>query len=91
MEVTTNEFKCYIISFDMLVDKQPKACESGGWIWVNDPSYYQAHPSTARNDAEANVSVTKEDYREAASRGIQPSQSLIIDLSKKHQVQSAGK
>ncbi len=46
-----------------------------------------AHPSTARNDAEANVSAMKEDYREAVSKGIKPSQSLIIGLSKKHRVQ----
>ena len=56
-------------------------------MWIKDPSYYHTHPSTAENDAEVNISATKKDYREAVSKGIKPSQSLIIGLSKKHHMQ----
>jgi len=77
--------ECYLMG-SALVDKNPGAYCSGGWIWCKCPEFAITRPDKSRVDREEDIVAFQQEYRACVQRGERVSQKLILDLAKKHNV-----
>lgn len=83
----SGEGRCYLQG-NHLVDTNPISYESGGWIWVNDPTYQHRRKSCARVDCDEDVETFTNEYNSLLAKPkTRPAhKKLIVDLAKKHNV-----
>ena len=78
---------CFLMG-SLLVDNNPGAYSSGGWIWAHCKNFVALYPGKSRVDNLSDIEQYQKEFREKHDKTLtaRKSHEFVIELAKKHNV-----